>query len=276
MHTDRTAIRVCTVVLAASLLATVCLQPARAADEPMKVSVRGIRVIGPAYGDEQNELTAFNWQTGTAVALLVERPGAGLISFDDDASKLESFTDDQGDTLIKDEGFNRGGFSPFANFSKDGKAAMIEVSGGGVPGEKARGVQLKGKLVFKVGSTKKTDAQKGVKLEKGSKITAGPVPFTIESAGKPDFGDAELQITLKTDKDTDTIAGIRFLAADGGEIESSEAGGSRMGFGGKVEIEKNYTLAKKVDAVTVEITHWTDMKTLEVPIDVKTGVGMAK
>jgi hypothetical protein len=235
----------------------------------------GLRIVAPPYQGE-DELRAFNQFAGTSLALLLHRPAGGLIAFDEDASKLAVFADDKGQSLLTKGTFMSPGFSTWPKFSQDGKAALIEINGGAVPGDGAREVKAKGTMVFTAASEKKTFTQTGVQLKAGVMIEAGPIPFKITKTGKPDWGDEPLQITLEAKQDTDRVASVRFLDGGGNEIESSGAGSSSMRFGDSVTIETSYNLGKRVDAVTVEITYWMDMKAIEVPFDVTVTVSLSK
>ncbi len=236
------------------------------------VQVGGIRIVGAGYGGEENdELRAFNWQQGTTLAILVSVPQGGLIEFDDDASTVNKFVDDKGTDLKPAKGrWQRGVFGGFTRVSKDGKAAMIEIGGGAVPVAGAKEIHVSGTLVFKAGSKKETFTHKDVPVKIGSKISAGKVAFEVSKMGKPEWGDAAFEITLRTEQPITEIAGIAFMDARGNVIESDQAGKS---WGGKAST-LTYNLAQKVDTVTVAITFRMDLREEKVPFDVKAGVGL--
>ena len=266
--------------VALTLISSIIVATAAQAAEPAKTSVRacGLQVVGPGYSDADDHmgLRAFNQFGGTGIARMVENPAGGLIEFDDDASQLAEMKDDKGTDLLKTEQkFGSNGFSPFAQISDDGKAAIVEAKSGGIAAAGATAIHLKGKLAFVSATEKKTYTQKAVALKKGEKITEGPVPMTISEVGKPDFSDNPLMITLKANEELKGLAAIRFLDENGEEIESSAAGSSSMSGFGKVVVEKNYDLSKKVDAVAIELTYWTDMKTIELDVDTKISVGLS-
>ncbi|MHC4091528.1 MAG: hypothetical protein ACYSVY_14860 [Planctomycetota bacterium] len=250
--------------------------PGQAADggtDGATVEVCGLRIVGPSYGDEDT-MRPFNWSTGTTLVLQVVYPGGGLIGFDGEAAKVATLADEKGKDLLVKGRYTTPGFSFMPSFSEDGKAAIVEITGGGVPTRGASQVRAEGTMVFNAASKTETHKQTDVALERGAKIKAGPIPFTIKKVGKPDWGEEPLQITLETNQATDTIASVRFLDDKGKEIKSSAAGGSRMSLGSQVQIEKNYNLQEKVVSVTVEITYWTDMRPLEVPFNVTATVGL--
>jgi hypothetical protein len=237
------------------------------------VEVAGLRVVKPGYEGKQ-ELRAFNWHEGTTVALLVTRPGGGLIGFDDDASAVQSFVDDQGRNLLVKAGFSQPGFSSFANISADGKAAMLEVGGGAIPTQGARELRIRAKAVFQVASQKTTAKQTGIAARKGSKVQAGPVTLEIEKVGKPEWGSEPFAIVFKAKQELGAIASVRFLDASGKEVESSTGGTMTSRFGDAIDVQREYKLERKVDTFAIEIAYWTDLRAEEIPVDVSVSVGL--
>jgi len=254
--------------------------------QPPQVEVRGVRVVGEGYGGEMS-LRPFNWTKGTTLSLLVIVPDGGLIGFDSDGSKLTALKDDKGTDLMKAppapkargrfRAAARGGrLSPFAHLSKDGKACVVEVRTGQVPAKGATRLTAMGTLAFRRATGKKAFRQEKVALKPGTKIAAGAIPLTISKVGAPRWKRSGMvwEIALKADQDTTPIAAVRFFGGDGKEIESASAGGSRMTMMGRTEVTRNYQLARKVDAVTVEVEYWTGLKTISVPFDVTCSLGL--
>jgi hypothetical protein len=264
---------VCCAVLTTCVLATGVRAAAPAAKAPT-VEVRGLRVVAAGYGDGMRGLRAFNWSKGVTLALLVQIPDGGIIDLDDDASKLDKFTDDKGtNLLVGGDTWGKVGIGGFASISKDGKACLAELNGKSVPIKGATQVWASGTLVLKCASKKKTVQHKKIALKKGTKIP-GAIPFTIDKVGKPDWGDAALQVTLAAKQDLSSVAEIKFFDAQGKEIESSSAGSSSMRMGPVVNIKRSFNLKKKATNVTIAVTYWTDMRIVKLPFNVKTGVGM--
>ncbi|MHC5053423.1 MAG: hypothetical protein ACYTKD_01760 [Planctomycetota bacterium] len=281
--------RTTALALTCAFAGALAVHDARAAAGGAKVEARGVKVVGKAFGKQPNTLRPFNSNTGTTVALLVTLPSGGIVEFDRRASKLAGMTDDAGSDLLKEKaapkrgrgrmvfggmGHSQSGFGMFPKVSEDGKACLVETKGPGLPCKGAKGVNVAGTMVLKVSAAKKTARQSGLALRKGAKITAGPVPFTISEVGKPQWGAEPLEVTLHAERDISAIAKVRFLDAAGKEIETEDGGTSRMGMMGKVSVEKAFRLARKVDRATIEITYWDDMKTLEVPFDLKVSMGL--
>jgi hypothetical protein len=266
-----------------SLVRLVCVaatvgasQSAFAEDGGSKATVTayGLRVV-PKPFEGNDMMRAFNAFEGTSLAILVHQPSGGLISFDSEASKIESFTDDKGKDLLKstsDFGMPALPMSP--DISEGGKAVVIEVHGGQSPTQGATALKVKGKFVFNAATQKKSYTHKDLEIKADAVIEAGPIPLTIGKAGKPEWGEEPLEIVLQAKKRLDEVASIRFLDADGKEIESNESGSMTMAFGEEVSVERSYALTKMVDKVTVEVSYWTDMKTIEIPVDLTVSLGL--
>lgn len=240
--------------------------------DEMTVAVCGLRVVAPGLYDE-HETRAFYQDPGVTVVLRVVRAAGGLIALDEAASEIQAFADDKGTVLFKPEGFSKSPLGSWPKVTAGGKVAVIEIEGNQRPAAEARQIQLKGKLALKVATEQKVYPAK-VKLAAGTKIEAGPVPFTIKEVGKPEWGDAQLQITLHATQNLDALAGVRFLDADGTEIESSESGSMTMTTNDEVQIDQSYDLAKAVDELTIELTYWTDMHTVTVPFEKTFSIGL--
>ena len=91
----------------------------------LSVAALGLRIVRPAP-DGNEECRAFNWDAGTTVVLILSSADGGLVALDRDASKVTSFTDDQGKDLTKAEvkgGFG-GGFEHMPIVSKRRKAVQ--------------------------------------------------------------------------------------------------------------------------------------------------------
>ena len=242
-----------------------------------KVKVAGVRVINQVIGTENNKLVPFNtFSKGSALALLVESSNA-IIKFDERASKVDSFTDDKGtNLLVKEKGsFQNAGFGSFPKISEDGKAAMIEISGGGVPAAGAMSLETKGTMIFQTASEKKAVRSKPFEFKKGTPVTVGDIEMKVNSVDKPNFGDNAVQIEFQTsNKGITMLAGVKFFDASGKELESESAGSSSMGFGNKYTYGRGFSLKKAVTGkVIVEFDMWTDLKEVKVPFSIKAGVG---
>lgn len=260
--------------LIAAGLSALFLSHANAAD----VSVAGIRVTGPGYGktDFGAELRPFNWSEGTSIALFISHPDGGLISVDGDKCTLTSIQDDTGKKL--DEGENRFG-QPAARFamdnvSQDGKAAMIDVEAKAVPAKGATAIELKGKLQLLTGTTQESVKSKKFAFKKGNQVNAGDLSFEVIAAGPPRFGSGAYSITLRTKQPIDSVASWKFLKPDGSAVETRTGSVMRMGFNQSVTIDQELVLSQKIEEGILELDVWTDLKEVEVPIDLNVQLGL--
>lgn len=261
-----------------ALLLTTVFATESFSEEPT-IRVAGIQVVRETVGEDfSNKLVPFNTnEKGSSLALIIA-PGSGkIIGLDDEASKIESFTDDKGTDLMgKEQRFGRAGFGPFPKISKDGKAGMIEVRGGGVPADGATALRLKGSIAVQTGS--KTEAVKSAPflLKKGAKIAVGNIELKVGKVGKPDFGDHALEVTVSTaNKAIETIAGVSFLDENGNEIETQSTGSGSSGFNGKFNYDESYGLSRDLAGkkVVLQFEVWTDLEEKVIPIEITASLG---
>jgi len=213
---------------------------------------------------------------GTSMTFQVTSTGRHFVGFDEKASKIVAFTDDQGTDLAAgaEEGNSFSFSGPFsASVSPDGKACQASVTVQGIPKTGASKLSFDGTLAIRCGKNEKTEEQKDVALEPKTEITVGPTPLTIEAAEDQDFGEVKFMLTLNSSKPRDAIKLIEFLDEKGNAIESESMGGGSFGFGDEMTYQTNHGLKAKPDKVTVRITYYSDMETIEVPVKIETGVG---
>lgn len=211
-----------------------------------------------------------NSQKPVAIAFYAESKGKKIVSFDRNKSKVSSLTDDQG-TKIKAE------VAYFAKIAKDGSAAFLEVNGETPVSSKASSLLVKASLQFDLASKTETSKSKVIAVKKGAKIElAEDLVFEIDEFGKPDFGEEPFSVELKIKRDIPDVAEVRFYDEAGNEIESESQGSSRMAFGKRVTVSRNYSLKKKVANLRMEVDRWADLERVTVPVDATIGIGGGK
>ena len=239
-----------------------------------KAEVVGIHITKLPY-KEDKDLGAGSFH-GVKLDVLVTSDEGGIIKLDDKKSKITKFADDKGTDLLKkpkdDDSFGFGPIGPFSKVSKDSKAVLLSVDGKNVPAAGAKSVTLEGTLVLMVAKGKDVAKQEGVELKKGAGFKAGGVAFKIDAAGKPDFGDAPLQVTLST-KEGSKVAGVRFLDAAGKDLDAKSAGSSSMSFGDDTSYSWNYDFKQETKVATIEVSLWKGMVNVDVPVKVTVSVG---
>jgi hypothetical protein len=257
------------------LFAVITMPLSFASDEKPTVTVEGIRIVAKGYTG-QDDFRSFLWTEGTTVSLMVFLPEGGIVEFKKDGSKLESVTDNKDTDLTKS--VKKSAFGTVAGFdawtskkSNDTKAMLFDVVCPGVPKEGATEIAVKGKIVISLGSKTETVETKDVEIKLESKIKAGIAEMEISNLGKG-WGDYAMSISLKGKGSMSAIKAISFLDGNGKEIESNRGGYTAWG----EEFTLDYQLKKKVDKATVKVEYWTDLKDVEIPVNIKTGIGIGK
>ena len=243
-----------------------------------KAEVVGIHITKAPYKEDKELSVGMGSGPGVRLDVLVTSDEGGIIKLDDKKSKITKLADDKGTDLLKkpagnDDSF--GGFGPigpFAKVSKDSKACLLNVDGKTVPAAGAKSLLLEGTLVLTVAKGKETLKQEKVELRKGADFKLGGVGFKIDSVGKPDFGDAAMQLSLST-KEGSKVAQVRFLDAAGKEIDAKSAGSSSMSFGDDTSYSWNYDFKQEVKVATIEVSLWKQVVNLDVPVKVSVSVG---
>ena len=113
-------------------------------------------------------------------------------------------------------------------------------------------------------------------LKEGSKVSVGNIDLTIKEVGKPDFGDHALEVTVSTsNNEIKTIADVKFLDENGGEVEVESTGSSSSGFNGRYNYQKSYGLSKNLDGkkVVLQFEVWTDLEEKVIPVDITASLG---
>jgi hypothetical protein len=256
-------------------------------EEPPAASGYSVEVVGVQVGakgfdyDEKwkrYQTMPFNMhKSGIEVAFILSSPDGGIIEMDDDESQVTLFKDDKKTDLLaapEDTPFgNEPGFGSFPKVSDDGKGLLFTVKSPVLPAAGTRLVGVAGRLALLTGTTQATAEAKAVDLKEGTAFTLGSYDFEVKKVGKPDWGDDAMAVTLKTSRELEGVIEFTFLAGDGSELESSEAGSSTMRFGNMVSVDKTFNFKQEVTTpVTISMTYWADMKRVKVPFRAKTGL----
>jgi hypothetical protein len=259
---------------------------AAAEDKPsdLKVEASALRVIAP-YTTTDEALNAFGSRNpGTTVTLLITTPSDRLVHFDHQASSITKFADDKGNDLLArpagpaaptPEKIVPQGLALFPQIAKDGKACAIEVNAPLLPAKASTAIKLAGTVTMICASATKEIVQKDVPVKNGSKITTADLELSLVRVGKPDVGDEPLSLTLRSHKNLDDLADVKFFKADGTEIKSRSIGGiSKMAVLGELTVEWSFNLAEVADAVTVKLYLWSDRQVKKANFDLTIGPGL--
>ena len=245
-------------------------------DNGVSVEARGLRIVQKGYGENMSGVRPFNWSPGTTVALLLRRPAGNIIEVDLDASTLDQFTDDRGTNLLQEaeNSFGRTGFGHSADLSDDGKAAMIEVTGGTVPGPNAKSLKAAGTLSLITASGSKSVKVGEVTFAEDESFKVGDATFTVKSAKPSQWQDDVYEVTFRTPDNVDAIAELTF-EREGQAVESRRSMTSRMGMGDDVTTQWTYSFEDKLESANVAADVWVGLETHDVPFDIDVGLGLS-
>jgi len=278
---NKSAINIVSLIMAIGIIiaaGTIVRAAEAGGDKDFQVKVRGLRVVGEVY-DQDQSLRPFSWSSGTTLVLLIQAGAENIIAFNDDKSEIKLARDDKGTDLLKSSGRgmnSRADFGSFPKISSDRKACMIDLDLPSIPASGAVKLECAGTIVFSCASDKESFEKKDVALKEKTKIEAGPLSLTISEVGAPEYQADEypLSVTLQSSKRFDTLEKVVFYDEAGEEIESNSGGSSESRFMGSVTATETYNLTKKVDKATILFTFWKDWKEVPVPFSVTTSIGL--
>ncbi len=237
---------------------------AQATPKQPEVVAAGIRVVGPGFGANRNEVRAFNEEPGTALALVVRMPaGMGIIDLDEDDCRLTAFGDDVGTDLME-----HARFGPFPKTSDDGSAGLVEVESNLRPAAGATHLLAEGTLVFTSSPGSKPQRVAKVKLEKGQAFKLGATPMTIDEV-TTDGEEKEISFGLPRSA-LSAIREVKFLDAKGQPLESRRTGRGYMNEAGSMD----YNVKGAGGVVTIEFDVWQKPTQQKVPFKLKAGLAL--
>jgi len=252
--------RVVAVVLISLLLPMILM----GGDKPT-VQLAGLRIVGSGQGLNGTELRAFHQQSGMALALVVEAPtNKKIVDVDDDKCSLKEFTDDRGHNLL--DGVDWGGFP---KVSEDGRFALIEVTSKIRPSKDAVQIHAKGTVHLQVAGSAVTEHIKNLKLKVGTKVNVRKEEIQVMKVQAENEG---LTLVLQISRELmDNIKDIRFYTANDDPVEIWGRGS--FTFGNASQMEYNCDIKSAPESLRVEIDLWQDLEVLNVPFEIKSGLG---
>jgi hypothetical protein len=232
---------------------------------PPQMSVNAIRVIGAGLGANGSELHAFNDRPGTAVAFAILAPtGSGIVDIDERGSRVDSFTDDKGQSLLEE-----GRFGSFPKISEDRSAALVDVEVRGRPSAGATSVSVQGSVAMTLATGSKPTRIPNVRLAEGQTMKLGPTTITVKRVTP---GEESTEVTLALSRTIlNTISAIKFFDAKGEAIEARRTGSGYMNDAAEVEM----TMKGKANLVAVEFDVWQNMRAIKHPFNLSAGLSFA-
>jgi hypothetical protein len=221
------------------------------------VSVVGVKVLTAAIQRDSSDV-------GTRVALALQvPPPAGIVAIDTGESRVEEMRDSSGRALEGPEFY----FS--TNIAKSGQAATLEIRADGVPVPEATAVSARGTLKVTVSSGFRTEKVAAVRLQKGATFRLGGGAFTVDEV---EAGEDAVTAKFKGPGAVlRKVKEIRFTRA-GAAVEASQWGSSTSGDEG----EMSYRITGKGGTFALSADLWQEPQALSVPVDVKTGLAVAR
>lgn len=235
---------------------------ATAAGKTPEVVVGGIQIARVVVTDSDFSAKPFHADNGTTIVLWVKMPaGQGLIELDEDASVLQSVTDDKGANI-------GGKFGSFPDEFKDGSGGIIEVQSSGFAGTGATAILAEGSLAMTVSTgTRKTRVPK-VSLQDNGKLMLGKTPIIVAEVQAQDESQT---FTLKLPRAVmNEIKDVAFFDAKGQPLEGSRTGSGYMNDAAEMQM----TVKTTAKTVTLEFEMWQGLKAIKVPFKVKAGLGL--
>lgn len=239
------------------------------------IQVAGIRIVAPAPDGKVGSRGAFFSPPGVTVTVIVQPPAGKIVSINQFDSKLDSFTDDKGTDLMatkSEDPFNKPGIN-MINVKEGGISANMDFQAAGLPAKGATVLTFSGKLIAQVAGSTKQFTVENVEIKTNAQFNLGDMPVIISGAvsRKDPFGKQdEFSVTFSGSQNLESLSSLEFFDSQGNKIEARKSswGGGFLGY--MVE----YVFKKNTDHAKIVATCWQDLKTVEVPFLVKTGVGL--
>ncbi len=233
----------------------------------------GLTIFRPDPNNPSDTEVGFGAKPGTTLYVKLLQADKFIIRVDNGASKLLSFTDGKGTDFSKqkEKKFGQGWLNRFPKIAKDGHSCIVNVRSDQLPKTDAREIVLKANIVLTCGSGQKTARVENVALKPETTFNVGSMTIRIVKVGKPDWGDAKLNVEFSTKQNLANIKSLDFLGPDGQKIKTHGSSSSRMG---SRIFRKSYNLDKKVDTVTLVVTYFDKVESVVVPIDIRAGIGL--
>jgi hypothetical protein len=226
--------------------------------------------------------------SGTSLTFLVTASKGCIVGIDYANCKLIAFRDDIGKDL--GESFRKGLLDKVRGNPNpprwvqgqqggaDRNVWRIMVGSPDMPSEGALAITLKGKVAFVFSAKEKTAKVKDIELKAGRKLDFGGIKMEITAV--PDGWMGGMPVTpdttsfgIKWEQEGEILKELRFLRADGTEIQAMLRGSSQNGNEGRMSVSRFFVINEKIAKVSVSVTYFDETRRVGVPIDITTGVG---
>ena len=241
------------------------------ADETAQFSLKvaGLRVVAPAPGGNDH-LRAFNWSPGVTIAMLVTAKEGCLLGFDRQNSKLNAFTDDKGGDLLKGDsngGIDLGSFQSFDHTN----ALLLEIKTRSLPTKGATELMVSGDVFVETAGRTRQFKTGELEFKAGTEFSIGKTKLKISKVTPTASG---CNLILEANQSLESISNLEFIDEEGNKVESRKYGSSSSTSPSGTFVQWDLSLNKKLERGEISAVCWQDLKTVEVPVSIKTGVGL--
>jgi hypothetical protein len=264
----------CFVVLATVFFNSDCR--ATDATNQWNVQVVGVMVVSPEGGKDNR---AFCWKPGVTVSAVFSPVAGKIVSLKESDSKIISFRDDQGTDLMaatpSQDPFNKPGISCAPASVEGGVSSVnIDLKASGQPAKGAAGLNISGMVSAEIADFTKQFTVENVEIKTNATFSLGDLPVVISNVGtnrNPWMAkDYKYSVTFSSLRNLASISNLEFFDAQGNKIEAQKSAWGDGFLGYMAE----YILKQNVDHAKIVATCWQNLKTVEVPFSIKTGIGL--
>ena len=266
--------------------------------EALGCRVVGLRVVGDTGTDPDTwdwEMMPFGERMGTTLVLAVISRSAEVVPLATAVAQFRAFRDSAGTDQAAPEpdeaALEYWELNVGLNPASPKLVRLMEVRAGSIPAAGSRSIQAEGTLAVVAGMQPAAARQEAVPLRKGTRITAGPVPFEITEVTVADAADAPAEddmsmawpaepvmtVTLEAREALGQIAYLEMLDADDKPIQwTSQGSDTSLSFAddGTPSTEGRFRigLPQKRETVTVVVHYYGEVRKVELPFAIDCGV----
>ena len=245
----------------------------RAADE-WQTQVVGVMITAPEGGKDNR---SYCWKPGVTVSVRLTPPTGKIVQLNEEKSKIDSFSDDKGTDVMagvpSKDPFNKPGISFMLPSAPDGYASVIiDLKASGLPAKGATNLNISGRVKAQVAEGTKQATVENVVINTNTQFNLDDRRIGISAAGLKQEAFSkkeEFSVTFSSLKNLDDISSLEFYDAEGNKMEARK----RAWGGGFLGCMIEYVFKKKPEHVKIVATVWQNLKTIDVPITIKTGIG---
>ena len=264
--------------LLSAALGLVSAGSASAADvtAPGNLQFIALKVVAPDGGKDNR---SYCWKPGVTVSVTYAPTAGKIVKFNENDSKIDTFTDDKGTDLMagppSQDPFNKPGINYMSTGSEGGESSIIlDLKSSGQPAKGAATFTITGKLNLQIVASTNQFTADNVAIKTNASFSLGDLPVVISEAGTNQnpwaAKEYHYSITISSLRDMDSISTLDFYDAQGHKVDALK----RSWGGGFLGSMIQYDLKQNLDHAKIVATCWQRLQTIDVPFTVKTGAGL--